>query len=976
MLRLKLKHTLNRMLHTSGYILLLLVLQQTTNAQPTIWHQYEFSTSLQPVVINKITQDPFGRMWLGTTKGLFSFDGIDFTLHAMRDSSSQHITAVYCDSQFVFIGMEDGRLFQRSLKSWKQEFKLIETLEAQIVGIVEDTSHNLWIATYGSGLYVKDGSQLHRITVEDGLPGNDIYTISISPDGTAWLGTDGGLTNCSFTSGKPVIRNYTVHDGLSDEIIRCLVVDNKGLVWMGTQDQGICLFDPAAGMFSIPPFSRHWNLGPVSALAIDNDSRLMIGTQGMGLVSISLHDRFHPVFYNQATGYDNVKVKDIVRDTEGNFWIASANRGLDHFPALFQWIAPSIDGISQSMQAVFYDGHALLWFATLEGLFHAVIDSSGANMATLVRLTAGTQPVITSIYEDHHKNLWIGTFDQGLFLRPAGKKQFIQILHQDGLANDNVLSVTGDMVNVWIATLGGVTRCNIQLDIENKNDLLFHNFSDESGLHSNYLYQVFIDSKGRVWFATDGNGLKVYENGTFRSFEKAGDEVINSVYSITEDHSGSIWFSTPSSGLYQFDGDTILKSGARIGLSDMSIMGITTDANGDIVIIENDAIDILEHKTNQIRRYGGRELFQGISPNLNAFARDRFGNIWVATKKGILKYYSPSPEFAHEAQLEIRQVMVYMQPVDFSKVSRFGYNQNYLTFDFQAFWNSDPSQIRYRYRLLGYDLEWLNTKDDRAVYPELPPGTYTFRIQSTIHHNFDDAQTVDYTFTIDPPFWTTWWFVTALFISGGLLVYLLIKERDRRREREEKLKRERIEFQFENLKSQLNPHFLFNSFNTLATLVEEDQHVALSYIDHLADFYRSLLSYKDIDLIPLKKEFELTNNYIFLLKQRHGERLQVDYDVPDELQQKLIPPLTLQLLIENAVKHNVASEEHPLHVQIFTSDKNRICIKNKLQLKASVVSTGFGLQNIRARCELLGRNDFDINQAGGYFQVCVPLFDD
>ncbi len=974
-LSLKTNNYLIRSLPISSTLFILLATCFVTKAQPSVWTQYEPATTFQPISINKVTQDPFGRMWLGTTKGLFSFDGTEYNYVNLPDSSSQNITAILCDSEFVYLGFEDGKLLQRSLKNWKAETNKPESFDAAVVSIGIDNMKRRWMATYGSGLYIRDGMNLMHVGMKEGLPGNEIYGMTISAKGIVWIGTDGGLSKCTIESGKPVITNYTVKDGLSDEIVRCLVVDSKENVWMGTQDHGICVFDPVTNRFSIPSFSRWWNHGPVSALAIENNSRLMIGTHGLGLISISLYDNFHPVFYNQSTGFENVKVKDILKDSEGNFWIASANRGLDHFPALFQWITPSAGEISRAIQAVFYDSESSLWFATLEGLFKTIIDSSGQNVTARIKLTGGkTEPVITSIYEDYHHNLWVGTFDKGLFLRPSGSKLFFQVLQADGLANDNVLSVSGDMVNVWIATLGGVTCCNIQMEISSKEDLLFQNFTQESGLHSNYLYQVFIDSKGRVWFATDGNGLKVFEKNTFRSYEKAGNIAINTIYSITEDKSGNIWFSTPSSGLFKFDGNEIINYGVKLGLSNLAITGITTDNNGDIVIIENNAINVLEHKTEQVRRYRGRQLFEGIAPNLNAYSKDRFGNLWIATKKGILKYYSPAPNFSHEAQLEIKQVMVYLQPIDFTKLNRFAHNQNYLTFDFQAFWNSDPSQIRYRYRLLGYDLEWINTKDDRAVYPELRPGTYTFRIQSTIHHNFEDAQTVDYTFTIDPPFWSTWWFITGMAVTCGLLINLLIKERDRRRAREEKLKRERLEFQFENLKSQINPHFLFNSFNTLATLVEEDQQIALSYIDHLADFYRSLLSYKDIDLITLEEELQLTDNYIFLLKQRHGERLTIENTIPNDCLKKRIPPLTLQLLIENAVKHNVASEEHPLLVQIFSADKKRVCVKNKLRLKESVVSTGFGLQNIRARCELLGRGDFELKRNDEYFQVCVPLF--
>lgn len=968
---------MTRFYYTVFNCLLLLSIACSVSGQATIWRQYEPGSSYQPVTINRVTQDPYGRMWLGTTKGLFSFDGSDFSSIAFRDSSSQNITAVFCDSQFVYMGFADGRLMHRSIRLWNKEFSIDESFSSPITGIHADAPGIIWIATYGSGLYIRQGNKLHHVTTGEGLPDNQIYTMISSQEGTIWLGTDGGLTRCTLSDGKPVLTNYSIKEGLPDEIVRSLDVDEFNNIWVGTQDHGVCVFNTSQSKFVIPSFSRNWDNGPVTSLAIKDHNRLLIGTMGRGLVSISLHDSYHPIFYNQETGYNNIKATDITIDSEGNFWVVSPTRGLDQFPALFEWVTPENIDLKKPVQAVFYDSSTVLWYATIDGLFRTQFDSTGTSITEKVKLTGkAVQPVITSIYEDDHHHIWVGTFDEGVFFRPAGKREFLKLMQRDGLANDNVLSISGDIVNVWIATLGGVTRCNIQMDIENKSDLILQNFTSENGLHSNYLYQTFIDSKGRVWFGTDGNGLIVFDNGNFKSFEKAGNIPINTVYSITEDPYGNIWFSTPSSGLFKYNGTTFTNFGLKSGLSDLSITGITTDANGDIVVIENDAVDILEHKASQVRRYRNRQVFENISPNLNAFCRDEFGNIWIATKKGILKYYSPALDYSHEAQVEIRQVMVYLEPVNIMLDHKFKHSQNHIAFDFQAFWNSDPSQLRYRYMLIGHDLDWVRTKDERAIYPGLPPGTYTFKIQATIHHNFDDAPTASYTFTIEAPFWTTWWFIAGWLIAGGLLIYFLIKERDRRREREEKLKRERIEFQFENLKSQINPHFLFNSFNTLATLVEEDQEVALSYIDHLSDFYRSLLSYKDIDLITVEKELELTDNYIFLLKQRHGDRLIVQMNIPESLLQKKIPPLTLQLLIENAVKHNVTSKEQPLEVQVYSLESKRICVRNKIQTKKDVISTGFGLHNIKARCELLGGKDFQVSQTNGYFLVCVPLFDE
>jgi ligand-binding sensor domain-containing protein len=945
-------------------------------SQSSIYRQYELSSIYQPITANKITQDPYGRLWIGTTKGLFGFDGSEFTLRNFRNGSSLNVTAVFCDSNYAWIGFEDGKIARMSLRNWTNEIATVMTLDATVTRIVVDQAQQTWISTYGKGLFVKNKDGLINISQAEGLPSDEIYAMALGKDGVVWLGTDAGLTRCIMQRGRPLLKTFTVSDGLSDEIVRSLTIDDQGKIWIGTEDQGLCQFDPVSNQFTIPPFSRNWTHGPVTALAIQNTSRLMIGTFGNGLLSISLKDNFRPNIYDASNGYDNVKVSDILEDAEGNFWVVSSSRGLDQFPALFEWMTLNGQQIKGSVEAVLYASDSYLWFATTEGLFRTLLDSTENHPIEKIKLHNGKkEPVVTSIYEDQKNNIWICSFDSGIFLIPKDKKAILKIREKAGLANDNVLSVNGDANNVWIATLGGVTRCNIQNDLGGQEDLILENFTEESGLNSNFIYQTFIDSRGRVWFATDGNGLKVLENNKFTTYDSIDSIQIHTVYSIAEDLDGNIWFTTPSNGIFEFDGKKFKNYGLAAGISDLSINGIAADANGDIVILANDAIDVLERHTGQVRRYRGKPLFDDISPNLNAYCSDRYGNIWIATKKGILKYYSPSPLFWHQARLQIRQVMVYLEPVDFGSVNSFNYNQNHFTFDFQAYWYSNPAQIRYRYMLEGHDLDWIVSKDERASYPELPSGTYTFKIQSTIHHNFNDAPIQFYKFFIKPPIWTTWWFILGCSILGALVIYSLIKRRDKWREREGKLKRDRIEFQLENLKSQINPHFLFNSFNTLATLVEEDQKIALSYIDHLADFYRSLLAYKDIDLVTLKKELELTRNYVFLLKQRHGERLVVHTNIPEYQKERMIPPLTLQLLIENAVKHNVVSKDHPLTIEIFIEGENRLCVKNNLQRKNDVDSTRFGLQNIRARCELLGRGDFEVKEAAGYFIVYIPLFD-
>jgi ligand-binding sensor domain-containing protein len=939
-------------------------------SQEPIFRHYEIGSSSHEIALNCAVEDPFGMIWVGSARGLYSFDGSSFHFQSFEDSSIHDITALFCDSTILLIGCRDGKLAHRSVKIWKKGITIDTSFGAAINGISTDNEHTVWIATYGNGLFVKTKDQVLHFSASNGLAAGEIYCMKPAAGSMVWLGTDEGLSSCQLNNGQVVIKNYTTANGLPDQIVQALAVDSKNDVWVGTYSAGVCMFDPQSQMFLSLPFSSQWKFGSVTGLSISDNRRLMIGTNGSGLLSVSLDDVSHVAVLNESNGYSNAKISSIMLDQEGNFWVTTQSSGLDLIPGLFEWV----QGYSKSTQAILLDHSHILWVANDSGLFQLRTSGPDHLSSKIIRLRPGKKaPVITSMYEDHDENIWIATMGEGVFVLLKEKFPALHFTESDGLANNSVLSVNGNGEFIWIATLGGVSRCNLLRNKEMKPT--FENFRGKNGIRSNYVYQVLIDSKKRVWFATDGDGLQKLEQGKFSSVRDIDSFHIKTVYSIAEDGKGNIWFSTMASGIFRFDGKNYQHFGESEDISDLNITGIIADANNDIVILEHDGIEVLESRTDQIRRYRGRPFFDGINPGINAFFKDSFQNIWIATELGILKYYPLNRSFSDEARLELVEVQVDLQPIDFSELHKFSYNQNHFAFDYQGFWNFNPSQIRYRYQLEGYDPNWIKTKDERVNYPNMPAGTYTFKVQGTIHHNFNDAITRSYSFTITPPFWKTWWFIISSSLAGVIIVFLFVKWREHEVKKGADLKRKNLEFQLENLKTQINPHFLFNSFNTLIAIIEEDQNLAMEYVENLSDFYRSTLKYKDVDLISLRDEIELISSFIFLLTQRHGKNLRVSINISEEDYNQLIPPLTLQLLIENAVKHNVVSREDPLFVEIFMNENHQLSVRNNLQRRdESVVSTQIGLKNISSRFKILGGKPAEIVVTDKFYQVTMNLF--
>ncbi|MCW3123331.1 MAG: hypothetical protein JWQ38_2823 [Flavipsychrobacter sp.] len=304
----------------------------------------------------------------------------------------------------------------------------------------------------------------------------------------------------------------------------------------------------------------------------------------------------------------------------------------------------------------------------------------------------------------------------------------------------------------------------------------------------------------------------------------------------------------------------------------------------------------------------------------------------------------------------------------------FRHDENYFGFHYYFINLVKPRAVTYRYMLEGYYNDWIETPDGSVTYPRLSPGNYNFRIQASMYPNFDHAVESSYAFNIAKPFWQENWFLLLAGLSAILLIYFIIKQREKGLKNIAQMDRMRIMFEYEHLKSQVNPHFLFNSFNTLTNLIAKDQKKAMDYTENLSSLYQNILTYHENDFVELSEEFSILNNYIAIQKGRFGDALQLKINIPGEiLQTKKIVPLALQMLIENAIKHNVVSATSPLIIHI-TATNDEILIRNLVNLKLSKEkSAGLGLANIKRRYNLLTKKTISYGLHENEFVVTLPL---
>jgi sensor histidine kinase YesM len=189
---------------------------------------------------------------------------------------------------------------------------------------------------------------------------------------------------------------------------------------------------------------------------------------------------------------------------------------------------------------------------------------------------------------------------------------------------------------------------------------------------------------------------------------------------------------------------------------------------------------------------------------------------------------------------------------------------------------------------------------------------------------------------------------------------------------QEKLKRAHLALQYQSLKDQVRPHFLFNSLSSLSTLINTDAEKATLFVHKLADVYRYVLEQKENELVPLREELKFLEDYIYLQKIRFGENLQVSYSL-DLDQSRLVIPLSLQMLVENAIKHNEVSEEHPLHIKVMSTQQDHVIVQNNLRRKElTETSLGMGLENLRKQVAFFSNDSLLVQEDTDTFIVRIP----
>nr|MDQ3017815.1 histidine kinase [Bacteroidota bacterium] len=855
----------------------------------------------------------------------------------------------------IWTGYADG-VIQISTFRGHDEMLISDSLsEFAISKILFHNDGYVYIATYGHGLWKWKDGQLVRFSALSNNQVSDIYDALIDPSGLIWIATDHGVWIYQ-PKGKSTLTNLNRQHGLRDEIVTTLLADPSGDIWMGFYDHGIgrYLNGKDTVIHVLEPNAED---GPINSLCQGFGKEIWFANEKhIGRYSYNLQTRNTIL----PLGIED-RIEDILFDKTGNIWMTNgnklfmANTDLEHF-------LPGIKGIQSIAPA---DDE--LWIGCETGLYH--FDRLTGQLTTHLR---DNQLNILSVYIDDQGLLWIGTFGEGLFIYNPENNKVKVITESKGISNNSILNIDGRAQTVWLTTLGGITEINSEGDPMQDN-LQVTRFQDKYNFPAGYVYDVHVGNDQKVWFGTDGKGLFCLENNQLRSVGlgelTSGPDLVDmrTIYSITSDQLDNIWISAAKGNIYKLNQEG--KVIDRMASVEGSLNSLITSGNNEMVIIREGAIEI-RNPVSGMYAFTSSMGLQDFSPNINATVRDRDGSVWIAGADEIFHFNSAEEDTSRYVQMHLVDLLP-VHTFD-EEIIRLKPDSNFLDLRFIGLWYPDPLRVLYRYKLDGHDQDWIYTQEGRAVYSKLSPGTYTFLVAGSYNEDFSKSKPLLRTIVVLPPFYFTWWFISSSAVLIILLTFLYIRGRIRRLHQIHQLEREKTNLQHNAIRAQVNPHFLFNSFNTLAGIIEEDQVAAVDYVDQLSGFFRGVLKHRDAELITIQEEITIMRNYIYILQKRHEDKIWVEENFTPS--KGYIAPLTIQMLIENAIKHNKITEENPLRITV-TIDNEMVKVSNPINLKIAgmVESTGFGLSSLLTRYQYLTSERVEIANDGNTFAVKIPI---
>lgn len=783
------------------YLLALLFIQQGLFAQ-----QYNFKTyspasaGLAGNVVNCIFQDHAGFIWFGTQSGGVSkFDGKSFKNYTHSDG----------------LGSSD------------------------VVSICEDKQGRIWLAHSVNGVSYFDGQHFETYNTENGLPSNNINSLYCDKQGVLWICTqDKGLIglphpNLPLKENKLILLNKSFEGGC--DTVFCVIQDKKQRFWLGTT-KGLLFWESKKVKIFRPSKVENQLSSAISCLMIDHRNHLIAGSFYRKIYEIDLNkSSIQMEEYPIEKGFRLGMILKLAQDNSQHIWVATG-QGLLNINANNQKLLTSEHGISDNLiNTVETDYEGNIWFAPQNGGAYLLRSEAFVNYNKSNGLSSN---IVTATLPLSNSEVLVGTIGTGLNLL---RNNVVTPLHisKELDASDIYYLFKDRSNNIWVGTSGsgvyvlnddhgsfkvkqhfsqidGITPSSITCIIQDKSGAIWATSLDQGvfvfypngkaihlQLHNasipEKLTGVMQDHAGKIWLTSYGGGLVSVEDGKItRTINQKTGFPDQNIFTICE-HNNLFFVGTAESGLICYDpikNKVVQQIGTKQELVSNAVSSLIFDKQGALWVGTDKGIGKItfthdDPSTYSIKHYQHYDGYTEAEVNNNGITLDPDGSLWISTIDGLVQY-RPTLDFKKSAQPEIvlTGIKLFYNNVDWTKFNNaidpitglpqglhLTYNNHNLTFVFQALTTSD---VKYTYFLEGLDENWSPLRNtSEAAYPNIPPGTYTFKARALNSDKRWSRNTIEFTFIISPPFYRTWWFYGISVIFSAILIYLFVQLRTR-----------------------------------------------------------------------------------------------------------------------------------------------------------------------------------------------------
>ncbi len=747
---------------------------------------WSIAEGLPQGTVRSIIQTRDGFLWFGTEEGLVRFDGVQFTVFDTRNtpgiphnnitslleladgsllvgtfgglvqlkdgcctSISQILSKTRIQSLFkdkngvIWIGSEADGMFS-FVGGRTQQYTVNEGLcSNSVTSIAEDLRGNLWIGTNAGLMRMRD-HQLTSLKSEQGMPSEEITSLCASLDSSLWIGTSEGLVQLHDQQ----LRIYQKTNGLSDNSIQCILQDRIGDLWIGTE------------------------LGGVNRMSLGN------------LSSLGVKD-----------GLSSNYVYSLMEDREGNVWVGTASDGVNRlWEGNFAHVTVRNGFARDNPVALFETSDGAVWIGTVSGGATRISENSVTTFTVANGLPAD---MVRSFAEDTKGGVWLGT-RSGLVRFANGRLRTFTT--KNGLSNENIRALVA-------LPDGSVLIGSTMGTVDEYRDGRISQFKGLS-LTNTVVRAMFRDRSGAVWIGHNGGMIRWSEKGitTFNPDEGSPTEP---VYTFHEDDEGTLWIGTYAGGLYRYKNDKFSRITTKAGLFDDVVFQILEDdqhsfwmsCNKGIFRVDKKELnDFADGKISAVAcmSYGISDGMITSECNGNAQpagCKTRDGRLLFPTTKGVVVINPrgfrtnpvPPPVVIEKAIIDKTPYVPTMQ-------ASAPAGKGELEFQYAGLSYTAPEKVRFKYKLVGYDDDWKECGTRRtALYTNIPPGTYTFRVAGC---NNDDVWNLDgasFEFVIAPHYYQARWFYLLAIAVFTMLIIAVYRARVLQLLKREVILKERVE---------------------------------------------------------------------------------------------------------------------------------------------------------------------------------------